>query len=131
MQLTGMTLPARRATLPRCLTGQGSVRAIPINLGNSSSICRSAMPPKNLNRGKIRPRSHWEGWEEKREGRPEQQSFPGDDGEKSHVGLRKRDGPLKRVMTINVALATSEMLVLGCDSTASRTERYLDPLTPS
>jgi hypothetical protein len=30
-------------------------------------------------------------------------------------------------MTINVALVTSDALILGCDSTASRGSYYIDP----
>jgi hypothetical protein len=42
-------------------------------------------------------------------------------------GIGMKRGANKRTMTINVVLVTNEALILGCDSTASRGDYYIDP----
>jgi hypothetical protein len=113
-----------------CLAAQAHAPATQISSPSLSSILRPGKKPILWLIGKkIQQRSLWGGWEAKREGSPARPSYQPKSGKKLLSGLLRRDGRLSYEMTINVALVTGHAVVIGCDSTASVTQPFLNPFT--
>lgn len=118
------------ATLAPCLSAQESVRA---TLASSPSWSWTSPQAKwKIARPMTgRTRMPWRSGDSavKRGGWRGPRLYLPNEGRKSPISRRESDGRAPHGMTINVALVTSHAVVLGCDSTASVTGRYLDPFS--
>jgi hypothetical protein len=79
-------------------------------------------------RAKIPPQLLWADWVVSREARPGHKVLRPTKSAILRGGQQRRVGRTSHAMTINVGLVTSEAFILGCDSTASTGDLYLDPL---
>jgi len=72
--------------------------------------------------------SPWVGWEGSKGERLGLKASAPSAGRRSHTWRQRSDGPTTDDVTVNIGVVTSDAVVLGCDSVASTSSYYIDPI---